>query len=286
MQRSKQIVACLPMLRRFARLLMGDQRSGDALVLSTLQCFSTEMHNVPGNEEPKPTLYRILMQTWESPSGQFLAEKSTRRESVSESRQRRRSEISRAAFLLTHVEAFSSDQIQFIMGLDSEAYDDCVARANVEVNYLLATNVLIIEDELLIAGQLESIMRSLGHQVTSVARTAKQAIAAANSNPPNLILSDIQLADGSSGIDAVQEIVSSHLCPAIFVTAYPERLLTGARPEPTFLLAKPFKVDQIKAVVSQAVFTDAKIRWQATSEDLAGALSNEWGASVNRSIAR
>jgi CheY-like chemotaxis protein len=72
-----------------------------------------------------------------------------------------------------------------------------------------------------------------------------------------MVLADIQLADGSSGIDAVNEILMAFKLPVIFITAYPERLLTGERPEPTFLITKPFQPEIVKAVISQALFFDA-----------------------------
>ena len=71
---------------------------------------------------------------------------------------------------------------------------------------------------------------------------------------PGLVLADIQLADGSSGLDAVNEFLQIVNVPVIFVTAFPERLLTGTKPEPTFLVSKPFKGDALKAVISQALF--------------------------------
>ena len=46
--------------------------------------------------------------------------------------------------------------------------------------------------------------------------------------------------------------------PVIFVTAYPERFLTGEPPEPAFLIAKPFSVDSLKAMISQALFFDRR----------------------------
>ena len=77
---------------------------------------------------------------------------------------------------------------------------------------------------------------------------------------PRMILADIQLADGSSGIDAVNDILSTHSIPVIFITAFPERLLTGERPEPTFLVTKPFNPDMVKALISQALFFDVGSR--------------------------
>lgn len=74
-----------------------------------------------------------------------------------------------------------------------------------------------------------------------------------------MILADIQLADGSSGIDAVNDILKSEPMPAIFITAFPERLLTGERPEPAFLITKPFNPDMVRALISQALFFDQTV---------------------------
>jgi CheY-like chemotaxis protein len=71
-----------------------------------------------------------------------------------------------------------------------------------------------------------------------------------------MVLADIQLADGSSGIDAVNDILAESPIPVIFITAFPERLLTGERPEPAFLVTKPFNPEMVKALISQALFFD------------------------------
>ena len=75
---------------------------------------------------------------------------------------------------------------------------------------------------------------------------------------PGLVLADIQLADGSSGLDAVNEILTEIEVPVIFITAFPERLLTGEKPEPAFLITKPFRPEAVKAAISQALFFDRK----------------------------
>src|SRR5262250_2415481 len=118
----------------------------------------------------------------------------------------------------------------------------------------IATDVLIIEDEMLIATDLEELVQSLGHEVAGVARTHKEATTLSKTRPPGLILADIHLADGSSGVDAVNELLTSFEVPVIFITAYPERFLTGERPEPAFLLTKPYQQSTVSALVSQALF--------------------------------
>ena len=110
------------------------------------------------------------------------------------------------------------------------------------------------------AMDLEGIMESLGHRVTGIARTETEALRLATAKRPSLVLADIQLADGSSGLDAVNEMLRSFEVPVIFITAYPERFLTGERPEPAFLIAKPFQPSTVSAVLSQALFFERNAR--------------------------
>jgi CheY-like chemotaxis protein len=105
---------------------------------------------------------------------------------------------------------------------------------------------------------LEALVTELGHRVTHIARTEKEALNAIAEHEPGLVLADIHLADGSSGLDAVNGILAACAVPVIFITAYPERLLTGERPEPTFLVTKPFRPEVVKAIISQALFFDRR----------------------------
>ena len=106
----------------------------------------------------------------------------------------------------------------------------------------------------MIAADIEALVKELGHTVVDIAATRTEAVEAVGRNKPGLVLADIQLADGSSGIDAVKDILSDHDVPVIFITAYPERFLTGERPEPAFLISKPFQPAMVSAVASQALF--------------------------------
>jgi len=102
---------------------------------------------------------------------------------------------------------------------------------------------------------LQSIVSHMGHAITGVARTRTEAVALGKAERPDLILADIQLADNSSGIDAVNDLLKAlGDIPVIFITAFPERLLTGEKPEPAFLITKPYSEEQVRLAASQAMF--------------------------------
>ena len=168
------------------------------------------------------------------------------------------SALPRQAFLLTSLEGFHREEASEILEVSTDEIDALIQRAGEEIAEQVATSILIIEDEPLIAMDIEQLVPELGHEVTAIARTHSEATAQIAERVPGMILADIQLADGSSGIDAVNEILTSINVPVIFITAYPERLLTGERPEPAFLITKPFRPVTVQAVISQALFFDQK----------------------------
>ena len=173
--------------------------------------------------------------------------------------------LPRQAFLLCSVEGFTPDEAAIILNTSASNMQALIDDAGREIAAQVATDVLIIEDEPMIAMDLESIVEGLGHRVAGVARTHSEALSAVEKEEPGLVLADIQLADGSSGLDAVNDMLVSIQVPVIFITAYPDRLLTGERPEPAFLITKPYQPDTVKAIVSQALFFErrAQLRDQA-----------------------
>lgn len=164
------------------------------------------------------------------------------------------SPIPRQAFLLPALEGFSSDEIAVILDIDPATVAGLLKKAGEEIAAQVQTTVLIVEDERMIALDIEQAVTALGHEVVAIARTEGEATKAFAEHEPGLVLCDIQLADGSSGIDAVKTMLAMFDVPVIFVTAYPDRLLTGKRPEPTYLLEKPMHPPMLKALISQALF--------------------------------
>lgn len=168
--------------------------------------------------------------------------------------------MGRQAFMLVAMEEFSLQDAALVLEMSTEEVSLLLEDANQDISAQISTDVVIIEDEPLIAMDLEQLVRGLGHRVVRVARTERQAIEAVREVCPGLVLADIQLADGSSGLDAVNEFLQIASVPVIFITAFPERLLTGTKPEPTFLVSKPYNADALRAVISQALFFDIRGR--------------------------
>lgn len=246
----------LPLLRRYARALTGSQESGDAYVVATLESIVAAPDEFPPASSPKVGLYTVFHKIWSTATlaepGQ-AADESAQAASAGE-RLAKLTPPARQALLLVATEGFEPHEAGEIMEVDAADVDVLLASAIADIERQTATSVLIIEDEPIIAMDLEAIVEGLGHQVVEIADTRNSAVAAAQAHRPGLVLADIRLADGSSGIDAVKDILESFDVPVIFITAYPERLLTGERPEPTYLITKPYNEDAVKAAVSQAVF--------------------------------
>ncbi|MCF3933205.1 response regulator [Acuticoccus sp. M5D2P5] len=251
MSLAKTIAPHIPYLRRFARSLTGSQPSGDAYVEAVLQALVADPTMFSQDLPPRVALYRILIGVWDSVD---VNNDVSSRTAVFEKRLDAMVPRARQAFLLTTVEGFSLQEAAAILDIDIAGIRSLIDEAGRSIAEQVATSVLIIEDEPMIAMDLEALVEGLGHEVAGMARTHSEAMEAVRRRRPGLVLADIQLADGSSGLDAVNEILTSINVPVIFITAYPERLLTGERPEPAFLITKPFETDTVKAVVSQALF--------------------------------
>ena len=237
--------------------MSGSQGSGDAYVAATLEALIANPQVIDSASSSRVGLYRLFTKIWNSvpvngkpeagvavlPPEQHLTQITP---------------LPRQAFLLVALEGFSEEEVGFILDKDVAETRKLADTAGREMAAEIATDVLIIEDETFIAMDLESLVKNLGHNVIGVARTHSDAIALAKNRKPGLILADIQLADGSSGLDAVNELLKTFEVPVIFITAYPERFLTGMRPEPAFLITKPYQPAMVSAVISQALFFERK----------------------------
>lgn len=242
------IVKQLPALRRYARALLGSQPAGDGVVRDTLQALIDGKVALDGGVSPRVALYRAFHRVWNrkpvAATPDLKADQRLQAMDLS----------SRVALLLTAMEGFSYTEAASILAVSLQEVEAQVIAAQRDIDRQTATRVLIIEDEWVIALDLRSLVTDLGHEVVGVAPTHSKAVELAEAGDFGLVLADIQLADGSSGVDAVNDILAAYNVPVIFITAFPDRLLTGERPEPTYLITKPFLSETVKATIAQALF--------------------------------
>jgi DNA-directed RNA polymerase specialized sigma24 family protein/CheY-like chemotaxis protein len=260
MSLGQELAPHLPFLRRYARALTGNQKHGDAYVRATLEAIVAAPEDFPRDVDPRLGLYKTFQAIWSSANvetGVDGGQDSAPPEAIAQARLARITPRSRQALLLTAMEGFTSEDAAYLIAVEPDEVETLVADALSEIERQTHADVLIIEDEPIIAMDLETIVRDLGHGVTGVAVTRDEAVSQAMARRPGLVLADIQLADDSSGIDAVKDILAQFEVPVIFITAFPERLLTGERPEPTFLITKPFQRSTVKAAIAQALFFDS-----------------------------
>ncbi|WP_377290343.1 response regulator [Rhizobium sp. SG2393] len=255
MSLSTRIAPYLPYLRRYSRALTGSQTSGDAYVAAVLEALIADISIFPDSDNDRVALFRLFTKLYgqtsldiPEPVSPFAWEQRASLNLASVS------PLARQAFLLVAVEGFQPAEAADILDIDARQISSVLDRASHEISRQVATDIMIIEDEPLIAIDIEQMVESLGHRVVGIARTHEEAVTLYKNTRPSMVLADIQLADGSSGIDAVNDILKTAAIPVIFITAFPERLLTGERPEPTFLVTKPFNPDMVKALISQALF--------------------------------
>ncbi len=260
MSLAREIAPHLPLLRRYARALTGAQASGDAFVAATLEAIVAQPEEFPRDVDARAGLYQIFHQIWSSANIEVDMDdviETTRGARKAQERLQSLSPLSRQALLLTTLEGFTTPETARILDRSPAEVSALLDDALEELDRQTKARILIIEDETVIAMDLSDIVTQIGHEVCAVESTASGAVDAADRERPDLVLADIQLADGSSGIDAVRQILESFDVPVIFITAFPDRLLTGERPEPTFLITKPYSPDMVRAQVSQALFFES-----------------------------
>jgi len=252
---SQQIAEELPYLRRYARALTGNQKTGDHYAAATLEALLAERDLFKSGMSAKLALFHAFHQIWVSSGAPVEEAGDDSREARAQWRLAGLTPNTREALLLHSIEGFTTDDIATIIDVSPEEAASLLSIARREMSGAISGRILVIEDEAIIAMDISGIVEDMGHKVTGNARIRDEAVEMARRDPPDMILADIQLADKSSGIDAVNHILREMgEVPVVFITAFPERLLTGERPEPAFLITKPYSEDQVQSAVSQAMF--------------------------------
>jgi DNA-directed RNA polymerase specialized sigma24 family protein/CheY-like chemotaxis protein len=251
---SHDIVKLLPYLRRYARALTGTQATGDQYVRLCLEAILAEPDRIKSAGDLRVELFTVFHDAWDTVDSAIPeAEAKVEGEDAINQQLAALPSIERQVLLLVALERFSTADVARILDLSEVEVVKNLEVARQELRRQATTRVLIIEDEPVIAMDIAGIVESLGHEVIGVAARQAEAVELARKHHPGLVLADVQLQDGDSGIVAVQEIMRSMDAPVIFVTGFPERLLTGDRVEPAFIITKPFDPETLKVAIVQAL---------------------------------
>ena len=254
---SADIVPIIPYLRRHARLLSGSKEVGDEYVRLCLELVMAEPERLQDGDVRRQ-LFHVFHSVWSviNPPDPVTNESTTHEDRL-EQGLAALAPMERRVLLLVAVEDFSYEAAAQILDLDTTAVRRYFTKARRELDEQVTCTVLIIEDEPLIAMELCRIVQEMGLTVAGTTSRQDDAIEAVETNCPGLVLADIQLQDNGSGIAAAHSILQQSNVPIVFVTGYPERLLTGQGFEPAFVVAKPFREDALKATIAQALSTYA-----------------------------
>jgi CheY-like chemotaxis protein/DNA-directed RNA polymerase specialized sigma24 family protein len=254
---SDHVLANVRYLRRYARALHGSQQAGDTYVRLCLEALLIQRDALLATQEIKLQLFRLFHEVWRavdfSPEELIRAAPELDIDFSIKARLEAIPAAERQVLLLTALENFSLPDVAYILDLSQAEVENLLDKAWRSISEQISTTVLIIEDDPLIADEISVIIGEMGHVTIGIATDQGKAIALARQKKPGLILADIDLGGGGSGLVAVQQILKSIDVPIIFITAHPEHLLTGERPEPTYLITKPYRVSALRVTVSQAL---------------------------------
>jgi len=251
MPKTDAISRVLPHLRRYARSLTGSQESGDNYIRQFLEIVLADRQLLDNEDDAKLLLFKLFHQACSGLSPVAISDDDAADPSM-EDRIATLPSIERQILLLASVEGFSVTKIADITGLPDDEVQGKLLHARLELQRDEGSKVLVVEDEAVIAMDIVVTIMSVGHTVVAVADNLQRAVEAAKKYEPDLALVDVQLKDGDSGLE-VARIMKANGIPSIFVTGFPEALLTGKRGEPAFVLTKPFDPHALAAMISQVL---------------------------------
>lgn len=240
------------LLRQFLRALANDQLIGDEITNVLLTRIDMDLIEGQPAGNWKTALFSAALESWRTVFEGPNVPAAFTPAAVLLSRAPEE-DIHHQAAILVDIMEFNIDDTAKILKVGKEELERLLDQARSERKKPVQGKTLVIEDEALIADEICEIAEDAGVEILGPVATRPEAVSLANSNPPDLILSDYDLGPGGTGLDAVKDITSQHNSIAIFITGFPEEVLTGEDYEPAFVLKKPYDTDAVHAAIFYAL---------------------------------
>ena len=147
---------------------------------------------------------------------------------------------------------------------------------------MINAQVLVVEDDGIIALDVESQLKSIGYSVSALASSAEEALAKAAETQPDLVLMDIRLKGELDGIAAAEQIRRRYGIPVVYLTAHAddETLSRAKRTEPAGYVLKPVDTRELHASIELALYKHAMERKLRQAERWLAATLKSIGEAV------
>ncbi|QDZ39227.1 response regulator [Euhalothece natronophila Z-M001] len=115
--------------------------------------------------------------------------------------------------------------------------------------------ILIVEDEAVVSLDINRRLEKMGYEVVGRVASGEEAIELVKTNPPNLVLMDINLQGEIDGIDTATQLYQEYNLPVIYLTAYAgdSTLERAKESKPYGYILKPFKERELHAAIEVAI---------------------------------
>ncbi len=234
-------------LRRYAYCTLGNRNLSDMAVEAALNSLASDVAFVNGRAVSRLDLYRKVNEAASSTAGNVSAAAPS---GLFANFQRLPRRVRQVAALRAIVGLPYGD-ISSIMDMSEKAVRRSYCEALLSMRDKPAA-VLIIEDEVFIALDLQQIVRNLGLSVAGIAKNRAEALRMAELARPKLILADYKLR-GDTGVDVVKAIRAQMTANVIYITSHPAAVTATRDREDDLVISKPFNPRAIAAAVQTSL---------------------------------
>jgi CheY-like chemotaxis protein len=252
--RLSAVTSYLPALRRYAQAYAGSRLGGDAYLEICLEVLLEDPRWLRRQKTLRLDLFKLLHAVIDRVGDKADGSGDTAQDSQARMRDTvlSLSPLRRRLVLLLSFEDLQTKDLAYIMGLEETAIRAQLQHAWKDIYQRPQARVLILEDEELIAADISDAVEELGHTVVGVASNERSAIELARTMDPELVLADVRLR-GGSGARAVEQIRGKTRVPVIFITGYPDGVISDGTDDPVYVMAKPFRREDLKQTISRAL---------------------------------